>query len=360
MVPGPEFKMLHGWGGMMHWLSSMPQGLFILLTVLWGMCAGFSGAWFFSKPVVAGLFMDIPNQRSSHSIPTPKGGGMGILVAVMVSAVAMNLPLSMGLSFLTVSLLGLVSDRFNVSPVFRLAVHFCTALVVFYCSTSVHVTVTSFSSLFLFCFYAVFWTIFIAASANFYNFMDGINGIASLSAVVCFLLVVLFRVKYAYIDSFTLICLAASGACLGFLPMNFPKARVFMGDVGSILLGFLFATIMLVHCASMDEFLVYLSFLFPFYCDELTTMAVRIKNGDNLLKAHRKHLYQVLVNERGNSHLKVTISYAMVQAVSGLAMIYLYFWSNTAVLLIALLLFFTLFSLISWCIRRNKQLPFTG
>ncbi len=387
---------------MIDLVSLMPEGLFVVLSILWGVCAGFSGACFFSKPMIAGQFMDIPNKRGSHSIPTPKGGGFGILMAVMVAAIVLDMPLSMLFPVFTVSILGLLSDRFDIAPAVRLIVHLCAALIVvvfydpistrfydpisiyfhdplsncfhdpisnyFHGLISVHATTASWQSIspshflprfsHLFCLYAAFWTLFIAASANFYNFMDGINGIAALSAVLCFLLIALFRVQYAYMDSFTILCLVTAGAALGFLPMNFPQAKVFMGDVGSIFLGFLFAAMMLAHCPSVNEFLVYFSFLFPFYCDELTTMSVRVKAGDNLFKAHRKHLYQILVNERGISHLKVTIFYAMVQTVIGLIMIFLYSFAQTAILLMMLLLFFVMFSLFSCCLRRGKRFFF--
>ncbi|SLM30001.1 WecA (fragment) [Desulfamplus magnetovallimortis] len=199
---------------------------------------------------------------------------------------------------------------------------------------------------------------FIAATANFYNFMDGINGIAALSGVICFLLSALFNVFYSSIDPFTFISLVAAGACMGFLPMNFPSARVFMGDVGSLFLGFLFASVVLVNSFSINEFLVYISFLFPFYCDEITTMAVRLYSGDNILHAHRKHLYQLLVNEMGISHLKVTIFYAMVQAVYGITMLIFYSFSDTLLLIMVLFLFFVLFAFFSFAVRQGKKIPF--
>jgi len=106
-----------------------------------------------------------------------------------------------------------------------------------------------------------------------------------------------------------------AAACLGFLPLNFPRTKVFMGDVGSILLGFLFASWVLLFSRSLLEFVVLTSFLFPFYVDELSTLIVRIKDGDRLTKAHRRHIYQILVNQAGLSHAVVTVFYGFIQIV---------------------------------------------
>jgi Fuc2NAc and GlcNAc transferase len=81
-------------------------------------------------------------------------------------------------------------------------------------------------------------------------------------------------------------------SCIGFLPFNVPKAKVFMGDVGSILLGFIFSGMAVYLFNDVLDFICLSSFLFPFYADELTTMIVRLKDGENLTNAHRRHLYQ--------------------------------------------------------------------
>ncbi|MBW1792430.1 MAG: UDP-N-acetylmuramyl pentapeptide phosphotransferase, partial [Deltaproteobacteria bacterium] len=86
-------------------------------------------------------------------------------------------------------------------------------------------------------------------------------------------------------------------ACLGFLPFNMPTAKVFMGDVGSILLGFVFAGMVVYLSKNFMDFICLVAFLFPFYVDELTTMFVRVRDGEKLSKPHRRHLYQLLANE---------------------------------------------------------------
>jgi Fuc2NAc and GlcNAc transferase len=116
-----------------------------------------------------------------------------------------------------------------------------------------------------------------------------------------------------------ILTISMSLACAGFLPFNMPGARVFMGDVGSILLGFLFGAMVVLLSKSVLEFICLSSFLFPFYADELTTMAVRIKAKENLLRPHRRHIYQLLANEKGIAHWKVSVGYGLLQLFVGMA-----------------------------------------
>jgi len=108
---------------------------------------------------------------------------------------------------------------------------------------------------------------------------------------------------------------AVIGGVIGFLPFNMPRARLFMGDAGSIFLGFLFAVTICISSRSWTEFFVLASFLYPFYADEAVTMAERIWRGESLMQPHRRHLYQFLANELGVAHWKVSAGYGLVQLV---------------------------------------------
>ncbi len=342
----------------------MLENLYIWLCFALSLFFGAAGAWLFSMQVIAGRFMDTPNERSSHLVPTPKGGGMGILAAFLFVSLSLKINFFFFMPVVAVSLLGLVSDRLDPGPLFRLCVQGCMSLVVVFAFWDNHAQVVSIEWSFLngaiwsiesLCLMA-FWAVFITGSCNFYNFMDGINGIAGLTGIIAFSLVFLFRLEFASIDAFTLLAISTAMACLGFLPMNFPNARVFMGDVGSLLLGFFWGSMVFLQTASPNDFLVYISFLFPFYSDELTTMVIRLKAGENLLVPHRRHLYQILVNERANSHLIVTILYAIVQIVVGISMIMAYQFHNLMLLVIILMIFFICFSLFSWNLRQIKKI----
>jgi Fuc2NAc and GlcNAc transferase len=159
---------------------------------------------------------------------------------------------------------------------------------------------------------AIFIVFYIVGTANFYNFMDGINGIAAITGIIGFglLAFVASSIGNELIRDLS-ICIAL--ACIGFLPFNLPRAQVFMGDVGSILLGFLFSVFVLLLARNMLEFICFSAFLFPFYADELTTMFIRYRNGENLLHPHRKHLYQIMANQAGFPHWQVAAGYGIMQ-----------------------------------------------
>jgi Fuc2NAc and GlcNAc transferase len=199
--------------------------------------------------------------------------------------------------------------------------------------------------------------IYIAGTANFYNFMDGINGIAGLTGIIAFGQLAFYaNVILGKPDHFLIqTSLAIVCACIGFLPFNFPQARVFMGDVGSILLGFLFAVSVVVLSESWLDFICLNSFLFTFYADELTTMIVRVRAGANLLQAHRRHIYQILVNQKKIPHWKITILYAVVQLLIGGSCIFVRQF-GIVFLTIWLLIAFVLFAGFGRYVRRWEKL----
>ena len=154
-------------------------------------------------------------------------------------------------------------------------------------------------------------------TANYYNFMDGINGIAGITGLLGFALMAAYVNLIEGSVAVTGVAVCLSIACLGFLPLNMPKARVFMGDIGSILLGSAFAGLIWLAAKSVLDFVCMASFLFPFYVDELTTVIIRLKDGENLKKPHRRHYYQLLANEKGIAHWKVSVGYGVFQVAVG-------------------------------------------
>jgi len=174
-------------------------------------------------------------------------------------------------------------------------------------------------------------------TANFYNFMDGINGIAGLSCIIAFGLLGIYTLARVQTDafqqslSFLSVCVAL--ACLGYLPLNMFRARVFMGDVGSILLGFVFACLVVSLSRDYLEMVCFAALLFPFYADELTTMAVRLRDHENLTQSHRRHLYQLLANEFGIAHWNISAAYATAQLAIGVGVLIARFFGLPAVLI---------------------------
>ena len=189
-------------------------------------------------------------------------------------------------------------------------------------------------------------------TANFYNFMDGINGIAGTTGIVGFGLLALYLDIMSGSLPLKVLAICMSLACAAFLPFNMPRARVFMGDVGSILLGFLFGGMVVLISQSILDFICLASFLFPFYADELTTMVIRIKDRENLLNPHRRHLYQLLANEKGIAHWKVSVGYGLIQLIVGLGGLGVRPLGLPAVM--ALLVFcFAAFASVSFLVRKN-------
>ncbi len=280
---------------------------------------GGGGAWIVSRCAYQIGLVDRPNERSSHATPTPKGGGIGILVAFILCGLALQIPLLFLISVSVLSLISLVGDRIEISPMFRLVAQFMAAFLSLY---SLHYhglfpllklwndpTAVFFLSLVA--------SVFIVGTANFYNFMDGINGIAGLTGIVAFLLLAIYGQAKGVPSQWTALCLCIVLSCIGFLPFNFPHAKVFMGDVGSVLLGFMFAMLVLINGESLTEVCLLTSFLFPFYADEMITMKERISKGMSLTTPHRRHLYQVLANEAGIAHWKVSTGYGVLQLICG-------------------------------------------
>jgi Fuc2NAc and GlcNAc transferase len=190
------------------------------------------------------------------------------------------------------------------------------------------------------------------ATTNYYNFMDGINGMAGISGIVGFGLLAAYGHSVDAPSNLMILTICMMFCCLGFLPFNFPRARVFMGDVGSILLGFIFAAMAVWLSNSILELVCLASFLFPFYADEITTEFVRLKGGEKLWTPHRRHLYQILANEYGVAHWKISLIYGLGQLIVGLSVL-VFIDKGIFIVLSLLLFYFVLFTLISGSLRKK-------
>jgi Fuc2NAc and GlcNAc transferase len=272
---------------------------------------GLAGVQFIRKYGNKLGIVDVPNERSSHNNVIPKGGGIGILAAFVLCAFMLGFSKTFWLSSLVLSLVSFVGDRLAIKPKDRLVVHFGCGLVFLIGVMAVYDTHVWMFLLFIpLC-------VFIVGTANFYNFMDGIDGIAGITGVVGFLLLAFYGYGSGADSRYIVLAVSMAFACAGFLPFNLPKAKVFMGDVGSVLLGFVFACMVILLSRTPLDFICMTSFLFPFYADELTTMVVRIREGDRLTEPHRKHVYQLLANEYGIDHWKVSLGYGSLQLFIG-------------------------------------------
>lgn len=297
--------------------------------------------------------VDNPNVRSSHVIPTPKGGGIGILAAFIVVIVWGNIPFQFWAPVAVLAFVSLIGDKYNLSVGLRLAVQLGAAIIVIWSGTLADEV--GLLPLHLNKYYLVpgigFFVIYVAATANIFNFMDGINGIAAITGIVAFALLAWYTSNMESGSTSMIMCLCLAFACVGFLPFNMPKAKVFMGDVGSILLGFVFAAMAVFWADEPAEFLALAACLFPFYADEFITMFIRIKDGERLSVPHRRHVYQLLANEMGVAHWIISLGYGVFQLVVGYSAIALIGYGLMSVLGLLAVYFFG-FVAFSFQIRR--------
>lgn len=291
--------------------------------------------------------MDKPGKRSSHHVPTPKGGGIGILVSFIAGCIWSGVNTAFMLIIAAVSILGLISDRMDMSPKKRLMIQFLGAAGIILFTYE-----NRFAVFDIFFLVPLAGCVFIVGTANFYNFMDGIDGIAGITAIVAYGLCWYYFDTAGYNYNFLLLIGFIVGSVMGFLPFNIPKASVFMGDVGSILLGFLYASIIVVATRNALDFICTASFLFLFYADELTTMVIRIRDGDSLLAPHRRHLYQILANELGCRHWIVSAGYGIIQLIIGISVLLLTPYGAKTIMAV-LSVYFIGFTLLTCRIRRH-------
>ena len=299
------------------------------------------------RMLVRGGFLDMPGARSSHHCPTPKGGGVGIVAAFVWAGIAAGLSISVWLPLLALAALSFLNDLRPVAPKTRLIAQFVAAAVALWGAWwGGGLDWNGFLLL-----PAIF---FVVATANCYNFMDGINGIAGISGTIAFSCLIAFAATGESPVPLVLASIAVVGGLVGFLPFNLPKARLFMGDAGSVFLGFLFALCVCVLARSWTEFFVLASFLYPFYADEAVTMAERLWRGESLLQPHRRHLYQFLANELAFAHWKVSVAFGLLQFVIAALAVMAGKWGLPAVLgLDASLL--CLWAIAHWMIKRRFQ-----
>lgn len=239
---------------------------------------------------------DQPNQRSLHAHPVPRLGGVGILLAIVVvchgaAAAVWPIPWLAGALFG----ISLLDDLRGLPLLVRFSSHILAALAfVFSMSPEFPVPV------------ALLLVVVIVWSTNLYNFMDGANGLAGGMALIGFGMLGGVALG-AGEPVLALYCLAVAGAAAGFLLFNFDPARIFMGDCGSIPLGFLAATLSTWgwHRGIWSLSLPLLVF-FPFLADATVTLAKRMLRGERFWMPHREHYYQRLVR-MGLSHGRLAL-----------------------------------------------------
>ncbi len=267
--------------------------------------------------------VDVPNERSSHNVPTPRGGGIAIVVTTVLAIVAMAIsdaiPTRLTGTLLVggaaVAIVGFVDDHQHVAAPLRLSVHF---LATTYGVWSLgRLPPIDFG--FAICNLGIVGTacavVFLVWILNLYNFMDGIDGIASVEAIsVAGIAAALLLMRGGDPPTIYFLLVLVAAVC-GFLIWNWPPARIFMGDVGSGFLGFILGAIAWATVVSGQlSIWVWLILFSSFFVDATITLFRRWRRREQLQVAHRSHAYQRL-SRKYESHLVVTLSVLTINVV---------------------------------------------
>lgn len=290
------------------------------MNLLWLLLLTGCASWAFTallrRYALAKNLLDVPNNRSSHSIPTPRGGGLSIVVTFLiglsylwfVSLVDNIVFIGLCGAGLMVSVIGFIDDHGHVAAYWRLLSHFFAAgWLVFWLGGLPQFTLFGISvdlgwAGHVLAVIALVWLL------NLYNFMDGIDGIAGIEAMSSTLVVALLFVFVFDNQETVALNLLMFAAVSGFFVWNFPSAKIFMGDAGSGFLGLIIAALALygMHI-EVAALWIWLILLGVFIVDGTYTLVRRLLRGDRVYEAHSSHAYQYASRKYG-SHLPVTLA----------------------------------------------------
>lgn len=255
--------------------------------------------------------LDHPNERSSHSTPTPRGGGIGLLAAIIPALILINIFSDATLaafwvvlaSTLALALLSWLDDLHTLGAGIRFLLQFLAVGISLYVMPNpeggylggvLPIWIEK-------CLLGIGWVWFI----NLFNFMDGIDGISGVEiatiALGISLIAYLNSLDFKYVQSGLVFCAAA----IGFLRWNWHKAQIFMGDVGSVPIGFMLGWLLILLAG---EGFIIAALILPLYylADATITLLKRAKRGEKIWQAHREHYYQK-ATQSGLSHDQVAL-----------------------------------------------------
>ena len=268
-------------------------------------------SWLLLRALIPHLrrhLLDQPNDRSSHSVPTPSGGGLGfVLVTTLASILSLSLngwsvTAAVSITVLPLSVVGFLDDLYILPATWRYGVQLATAFVLIILSP------LQISWLLL-----PLLLIAVTSVINFINFMDGLDGLVA----ACMVLAIS---SSALVLGSSWSIWALVGSLLGFLPWNWSPAKVFMGDVGSTFLGAVFVALVL-QAPSWSQALALLLVATPLLADACLCVPRRLIAGNQIFSAHRLHLFQRL-HQAGWSHSKVSTVYISATLFLSIALLY--------------------------------------
>jgi UDP-N-acetylmuramyl pentapeptide phosphotransferase/UDP-N-acetylglucosamine-1-phosphate transferase len=254
---------------------------------------------------------DVPNQRSSHSKVTVRGGGIIFVVGAVTAFVLGYIGIWPFLGLIISAMAGFVDDIHPLPTWPRLMAHFSALLLLLWGG-----------GLFILPWWLIIIIVIIFTGwLNVFNFMDGINGITAFYSLVVLGTFYFLPEVEEYKELIVIMGLAV--IVFAFYNLR-KKAIAFAGDVGSISLAFLIG-LLWMDMIFFSEKMYYILFLSVYLLDAVFTILIRVWNRENILKPHRRHLYQYLANELGQPHLKISFFYALIQLLINTSLIY---WSQ--------------------------------
>jgi len=263
--------------------------------------------------------IDKPNERSSHSSITIRGGGVAYLIAGLVFGFYNGFAMPwFWLGFVIIATLSFVDDVKTLSSKFRLPLQFLAVLLLVYQGLASETPVW-------------IWGVAIILATgiiNAYNFMDGVNGITAGYSLVVLLSLLLINQSIVFIDDQFIVTFIIADVVFGFFNFR-KKAKCFAGDVGSVSIAFVIV-FLLLKLIMLSGNIFYILLLSVYGVDSVLTIIYRLRKRENIFEAHRSHLYQWLVNPGPFSHLQITGIYMIVQAAISLG-IYLLADANAEV-----------------------------
>ncbi len=270
--------------------------------------------------------IDKPNQRSSHSVVTLRGGGIVFYLSALAFYIQSGFQYPwffLGLTLMT--LISFLDDILSLSNKIRLLVHFGSVLLMTYQLDAFNLS----------WYFLLITFIVIVGVINAYNFMDGINGITACYSLAVSCLLLIINSKINFVDQ-RLITYSMIGI-LVFTFFNFRiKAKTFAGDVGSVSIAYI-----LLFCLGALIFktgnILFILFLAVYGIDSIWTIINRLNKGENIFEAHRSHLYQYLGNEAGKNKLWISFLYGFIQLMIGLLVIWVSKYNNVTQILFAII-----------------------
>ncbi|WP_425600501.1 lipopolysaccharide biosynthesis protein [Luteimonas salinisoli] len=268
------------------------------------------GTWLARRYALRRRLLDQPGERRSHSVATPRGGGIAIVACLLAGALLLAwwfpaeraLLLAGSAALLLVAAVGWIDDHRALSAWLRLAVHAVAGLLLAGAALrsghGLPVAAAGFAAT--------------VVLVNVWNFMDGIDGLAASQCAIAALGYGLLALLGLGGGAAVLLAFSLAAACAGFLPFNFPRAAIFLGDVGSGALGLALAWICLLIAPRLDGPMSWTLLLLPlsaFLVDAALTLGTRMLRGEAWWRPHVQHAYQCWARRIGR-HPPVTLAYA--------------------------------------------------